>query len=89
MDEPLTIRLSKADRAKLDKIRGSQTASAAIRNLIREAARTSKPPTHAEALQYLREQAQAGKVAAAIHLERLTQGDELLEEANRLAMGDS
>jgi hypothetical protein len=84
MDEPLTIRLSKADRAKLDEVRGSQTASAAIRNLIRQAVRSSNPPTHAEALQYLREQAQAGKVAAAIHLEKLTQQDEMLEEARRI-----
>jgi hypothetical protein len=82
--ENLTIRLSKADRAKLDKLRGSQTPSACIRSLIRKGARSGKTPTRADALNLLREQAEAGKVAAAVKLEELTRQDAELERLRPL-----
>jgi hypothetical protein len=73
------LRLSGDDVELLDGARGTQTRSSFLRSLIRQAAAEdhSAPADRGEAIAILSEMARAGKVAAAIALERaLRAGDE-------------
>jgi metal-responsive CopG/Arc/MetJ family transcriptional regulator len=86
-EKRITVRLSGADLAKLDQVRGSRSRSAAIRDLVRGATRNAEPPTHSEALVLLREQAEAGSATAAIRLEQATYAAQMLDDARRLTGG--
>ncbi len=82
--ERVTVLLSKRDLRKLDEIRGSQSPSAKIRDLIRDAVRDdAEPPSHEQALLLLAEQARSGSLSAAVELERTLATDELIETARR------
>ena len=86
----LTVRFSEAELAAIDKGRGSQSRAAYVRSCVRRAKRSRKPPTRADALRILGEQAESGKVAAAIALEELTRQDEDLARLQGLTTdGDS
>ena len=68
----VTLRLSSAEIAKLDEFRGSATRSAFLRRLLDEVepGDVSDVMTHTEVLASLSQMTKAGKVTAAIHLER-------------------
>jgi len=81
VDDRLTIRLSPADRDRLDRLRGFRSRGATIRALIREAAERTPPPS-AGTLD-LRGRIEAAEREAALAVEEET--DRMIETARRVS----
>ena len=88
----ITIRLAPQDVARVDEMRGAGVSrSAFVRDLLRQAGPLDEYATHSEALAILTRLARAGKVAAAVALERALRaeaGEEPKGDLWRLLHGD-
>ena len=80
------VRLSDSELARLDELRRGVTPRAVyLRNLLRESPADRDVADHREALALLSEQARAGKVAAAVALERALRHEDHGDFDNDLA----
>jgi hypothetical protein len=81
----VSIRLNAQDLARVDEMRAPGTSrSAFVRELLRQAGPVDEYATHTEALEILTRLARAGKVGAAVALERATRAESAQEPAGGL-----
>ena len=84
--ETISVRMSPAEVAKVDELRGEDVSrSAFVRELLRRAAPVDEEPTHDEALVLLARSARAGKVQAQVALERALRAENDVEPEGELA----